>query len=57
MTNYRTMEGVKDCIIGMSCIPIDERTREIELSRRMMKERNKQINKGKLSFSVLILEL
>ncbi len=37
---------MKNCLIGLSCIPVDDRTREIELSRRMMKARNKQIDKG-----------
>ena len=41
------MDGVKNCLIGLSCISVDDRAREIELSRRMMKARNKQIDKGK----------
>ena len=40
------MDGVKNCLIGLSCISVDDRAREIELSRRMMKARNKQIDKG-----------
>ena len=40
------MDGMKNCLIGLSCISVDDRTREIELSRRMMKARNKQIDKG-----------
>ena len=42
------MEGMKNCLIGLSCISVDDRAREIELSRRMMKARNKQIDKGKI---------
>ena len=38
---------MKSCLIGLPCIPVDERTRDIELSRRMMKARNKQIDKGR----------
>ena len=40
------MDGMKNCLIGLSCISVDDRAREIELSRRMMKARNKQIDKG-----------
>ena len=40
------MDGVKNCLIGLSCISVDDRAREIELSRRMIKARNKQIDKG-----------
>ena len=41
------MDVMKSCLIGLPCIPVDERTRDIELSRRMMKARNKQIDKGR----------
>ena len=45
------MDGMKNCLIGLSCISVDDRTREIELSRRMMKARNKQIDKGTVNKS------
>ena len=45
------MDGVKNCLIGLSCISVDDRAREIELSRRMMKARNKQIDKGTVNKS------
>ena len=49
------MDGVKNCLIGLSCISGDDRARQIELSRRMMKARNKQIDKGTNEQSRLFL--
>ena len=35
-----------NCLVGLPCVPKDARSREVEVSRRMMKARNKQIDKG-----------
>ena len=51
------MDGMKNCLIGLSCISMDDRTREIELSRRMMKARNKQIDKGNSKDTAFLMQL